>query len=79
MRLTVTASRTLTSTVPAAGLTRTVVILTSGTSSFTITFGTGFRSTGTLATGTVSARSFVLVFFSDGTNLIEQSRTVAIA
>lgn len=79
MQLTVTANRTVTSTVPAAGLTRTIVILTSGASSFTITFGTGFKSTATLATGTTTARRFVLVFFSDGTSLIEQSRTVAIA
>lgn len=77
VRLTVTASRTLTTTVPVAGSVRYVIILTSGTSSFTITFGTGFKPTATLATGTTSARVFVLSFISDGTNLYEASRTVA--
>ncbi len=54
-----------------------VIILTSGVSSFTLTFGTGFKPTGTLATGTTSARVFVLGFLSDGVNLYEKSRTVA--
>jgi hypothetical protein len=73
----VTANRTLTTTVPAAGNTRVVLILTSGTSSFTITFGSGFKPTGTLATGTTTARVFAISFISDGTNLYETARTVA--
>lgn len=77
VRLTVTASRTLTTTVPAAGSTRVVLILTSGTSSFTITFGSGFKPTATLATGTTAARVFAVSFISDGTNLYETARTVA--
>lgn len=77
VRLTVTANRTLTTTVPAAGSVRTVLILTSGTSSFTITFGSGFKPVGTLATGTTSARVFALSFLSDGTNLYETARTAA--
>ena len=77
VRLTVTANRTLTTNVPAAGSTRRVLILTSGTSSFVITFGTGFKPTGTLATGTTSARVFVISWISDGTNLYEMSRTAA--
>lgn len=36
---------------------------------------TGF--TGTLATGTVSARVFVIGWVSDGTNLYETGRTAA--
>ena len=68
-----------TTTVPAAGTRCTLIVLTSGTTSFTMTFGTGFKTTGTLATGTVTARYFILQFISDGTSLIECSRTVAIA
>lgn len=54
-------------------------IVTSGTTSRTITFGTGFKTTGTLTTGTTSGRTFVISFVSDGTNMIEMSRTVAMA
>jgi hypothetical protein len=78
-QLTVTANRTLTTTVPAAGVRCTVTIVTSGTTSFTITFGTGFKPTGTLATGTTTARAFVVEFISNGTNLRETSRTAAMA
>jgi hypothetical protein len=77
VRLTVTANRTLTTTVPAAGSTRRILILTSGTSSRTITLGSGFKPTGTLATGTTDARVFVVSFISDGTNLYEMGRTAA--
>lgn len=77
VRLTVTAARTLTTTVPAAGQTRVVLILTASASSFVVTFGAGFKPTGTLATGTTASRVFVVSFVSDGTNLYETSRTVA--
>ena len=40
----------------------TFSITTSGTSSFTLTCGTNFRKTGTLATGTTSARFFAVTF-----------------
>lgn len=73
------ASRTYTTTVPAAAETRTVIVLTSGTTNYVCTFGTGFKTTGTLSTGTVSARRFVINFVSTGTYLIETSRTVAMA
>lgn len=76
-QITVTASRTLTTTVPAAGQVRYTKVLTSGASSFTITFGAGFKPTGTLATGTTTARVFILAWLSDGTNLYEVSRTAA--
>lgn len=77
VKVTPTGNLTVTSTVPGAGKHVHVLILTSGTSSFTVTFGTGFKPTATLATGTTSARVFVLGFVSDGTNLYEASRTVA--
>ena len=77
VKVTPTGNATLTTTVPAGGQERVVLILTSGASSFTLTFGSGFKPTGTLATGTVTARVFALTFMSDGTNLYETARTVA--
>lgn len=55
----------------------TLKILTSGTSSFTQTFNTNFKSTGTLATGTADAKTFYVRFKSDGTTWNEISRTAA--
>ena len=52
-------------------------VLTSGTSSYTLTFGTNFVTTGTLATGTTSAKNFIIEFVSVGGNLIEVARTTA--
>jgi len=78
-QITVTAARTLTTTVPAAGVRCSVTVVTSGTSSFVITFGSGFKPVGTLATGTVTARAFVIYFMSNGTNLREEGRTAAMA
>ncbi len=77
-RLTVTANRTLTTTIPTAKTICTLQILTAGTTSYTITFGAGFKPTGTLATGTTAQRLFCVTFRSDGTSLIEISRTAAI-
>lgn len=53
------------------------VITTSGTVSYTLTFGTNFKSTGTLATGTSSGKVFTVSFCYDGTNWNETSRTGA--
>lgn len=61
----------------AAGHRFSVVVTTSGTSSYTLTFGTNFKTTGTLATGTVSAKTFTISFAFDGTNACELSRTTA--
>lgn len=56
----------------------TLYITTSGTTSRTLTFGTRFKSTGTLATGTTNAKVFVIEFLCvDGTNYAEVSRTGA--
>jgi hypothetical protein len=53
-------------------------ITTSGTVSRTLTFGTNFRKTGTLATGTTSARFFSVTFRCiDGTIWSEICRTAA--
>lgn len=77
VKVTPTATATYTTTVPVAGSTRVVLILTAGASSFTITFGTGFKPTATLVTGTTAARVFAVTFISDGVNLYETGRTVA--
>lgn len=54
-----------------------VVVTTSGTTPRTLTFGTSFKSTGTLSTGASSAKVFTVSFIGDGTNLNEVSRTTA--
>ncbi len=59
-----------------AGQRVTFSITTSGISSFTLTWGTNFRKTGTLATGTTSARFFTVTFIClDGVTWSEISRT----
>jgi hypothetical protein len=63
--------------VPAAGQRIDLVITTSGASSFTLTFTTNFKTTGTLATGTATGKVFVMSFVSDGVNLNEVARTTA--
>lgn len=77
VKVTPTATATYTTTVAPAGSRASIIVLTSGTTSYTITFGTGFVTTGTLATGTVTAKTFVIDFVSDGTSMIETSRTTA--
>lgn len=79
VKVTPTANATYTTTVPPAGTIGAIIVLTSGTTSRTITFGTGFKPVGTLATGTTSARVFVIHFISDGNNLYEMGRTAAMA
>lgn len=54
-----------------------LVVTTSGTTSRTLTFGTNFKSTGTLATGTTSAKTFVVEFVAVGGTYVEVSRTAA--
>ena len=77
-QVTIASAITLTTTVPPAGTTAYVIIVTSGVTSRVVTFGSGFKATATLATGTVAARRFVISFISDGVNLLETGRTVAI-
>ena len=69
-----------TETVNATNVTNTgsvvYFVVTANTSSCTITFGTGFKKTGTLVTGAnTTAGRFVVSFVSDGVNLCEVSRT----
>jgi hypothetical protein len=53
------------------------VITTTGTTSRTLTWGSNFKTTATLATGTVTAKVFTITFIYDGTNWNETSRTTA--
>jgi hypothetical protein len=55
----------------------TLIVTTSGTTSRNITPNTNFKSTGALATGIVSGKTFSISFVGDGTNLVEVSRTTA--
>lgn len=68
---------TLNATGGTAGCFYSIVVTTSGTTSYTLTFGTAFKTTGTLATGTSSAKVFTINFVYDGTNFNEVSRTTA--
>jgi len=80
VQVTPTANGVFTSTVPPAGTTTTLIVLTAGPTSWTMQFSpTNFKTVTTLATGATAARRFIFQFISDGTFLIEISRTVAIA
>lgn len=57
------------------GKTYYIEVVTSGSTSRTITFGSNFKTTGTLATGVTTAKTFLLAFVFDGTNFVEVSRT----
>lgn len=69
---------TLTITGGFTGQKITILVEQLHTTSRTVTFGSGFKPTGTLATGTTASRMFVMSFVHDGTNFYETSRTAAI-
>jgi hypothetical protein len=54
-----------------------VIITTSGTSSFVLTFSANFKAAGTLATGTSTAKVFQVSFMCNGTTAVEEGRTAA--
>jgi hypothetical protein len=54
------------------------VVVTAVGSSYVITPTTNFKSAGTLTTGAVAGKQYVLQYISDGTNLIEENRTAAL-
>jgi hypothetical protein len=60
-----------------AGQRVTFLVTTSGTTSFTLTFGTNFKAVSTLATGTTTAKKFCVSFVYVGTTWTEFSRTAA--
>lgn len=68
---------TITATVPAAGYVLRLSFTTDGTAGNVITFSTGFKTTGTYTLSTAN-KYYSIVFVSDGTNLIELSRTAAV-
>jgi hypothetical protein len=53
---------------------KTFIVLASGTTSYNLTFGTGFKSQGPLATGAVTGKAFTVEFVSDGTTYYEVGR-----
>ncbi len=74
-----TESATITATNVQPNQLVTILFLVSGTANYTVTFGTGMHSTGTLAMGATSARYFVVQFKGNaaGSALFESSRTTA--
>lgn len=61
-----------------AGQLVTLIVTTSGASSFNVTPGTGFAKTaGVLATGTDNGKVFTLSFRHNGTGFVETGRTAA--
>lgn len=60
-----------------SGQVLTLMVTTSGTSTYTLTFGDGFTSTGTLATGGTTAKVFTVTFVHNGSGFVEVSRTTA--
>lgn len=74
-----TESTTITPINLAPGQRVSLIILTSGTNSYTLTFGTPFKVTGTLASGASDGKYFVISFITNGagTVLAEESRTTA--
>lgn len=61
-----------------AGQRVTYIINTSGTTSRTLTWGTNFKTNGTLATGTTTGKTFAVDFVcKDGTTWVETGRTPA--
>jgi hypothetical protein len=64
-------------TVPRAGYILRISFTTDGTGGNVITFGTNFKTTGTY-TLTGTSKYFQITFLSDGTNLLEISRTAAV-
>jgi len=77
LTLTPAQSETLNATNCTAGEAGTIIVTSSGTSSFTLTFSTNFKTTGTLATGTTSGKVFAISFRCNGTTATEMSRTAA--
>jgi hypothetical protein len=76
-RVSVSGNKTLTATVPPSGTQAIVMLVRTTTSAATITFGTGFKSTGTVVTSTTSGSAIIVSFVSDGSFLWEASRTVS--
>lgn len=70
-------NETITVTNGVNGQNLVLVVTTSGTTSRTLTFSTGFKVTDTLATGTTTAKVFTLTFKNVNGTFYEVSRTAA--
>jgi len=77
MTITPTGACTFNASGGIAGQQCSFVVTTSGTTAFVLTWGTNYKTIGTLSTGTVTAKVFTVNFVYDGTNWNEQSRTTA--
>ena len=61
-----------------AGQRVSLIITTSGTVSYVMTFSTNFKTVGTLSTGSTTAKVFCITFVcKDGTLWVEEGRTAA--
>lgn len=60
---------------PVKGNLYSLIVTTSGTSSYTLTFSTGINAKGNLVTGIVSGVTYTILYVFDGTNFDEVSRT----
>lgn len=76
-RITPTGACTFNATGGTLGQRCTFIITTSGTASYTLTFGTNFKAAGILATGTVSAKMYAVDFIYNGSLWVETGRTAA--
>ncbi len=74
-KITPTGDTTFTATAAIGPL--SMIFTTTGSTAYTLTFGTGFTSTGTLSTGVTGAKTFVVQFIGDGSKYYEVSRTGA--
>lgn len=79
VNLVVNSARTLTTTVPGAGQKRTLQVRTNTATSYLIQFGTGFETQGSLTTVATANRLYCIEFISNGTKLVEMSRTGALS
>lgn len=75
--LTPAQAETVNATNCTAGEQASIVIVTSGSTSYTLTFSTNFKTTATLSTGVTTGKVFVLSFVCNGTTATESSRTAA--
>lgn len=75
--ITPTGNVTINATGSAPNAKITLIVQTSGTSSYNITFGSNFRSQGVLATGTASSKKFAVSFVGDSVDLVETGRSPA--
>ena len=66
-------SAVFTTTVSPAGSTATLIVYNSSGSTQTIAWGTGFKTQGNISATTL--KTYTISFVSDGTTMIETSRT----